>query len=402
MLAPPRVAFVVPANAVGGAERYLANLLEGLSGLIDAVVITPKLSGPVQYFRSRGFEVVAAAISEPGWGLSTGDDPLHTAGRLVRERRTAPGVRSAHSLARLISTGRNRPAIARALSEIRPDVIHVTNGGYPGASAALATVLTGSHMALPTAMTVHSLPTERTILGVFERRLDRAIADSAEVIGVTDAVSRTLCERRNFEPSSIRTIRTGVPDPGPGPWAAPSGHGPVVGMLADFRSGKLHEVVVDAFTRLLAEGHTARLVLAGDGPRRTTVERYAAERGILDATSFTGTVRAADFFSTVDIVVLASLAEGLPLAVLEALSYGKPVVASAVGGVADAVVDGVNGFLIHDNDPRSFAAALAQLAGSPALRETQGCAARQSFLQGFTFDRMVSEYAELFAELRRG
>ena len=100
-----------------------------------------------------------------------------------------------------------------------------------------------------------------------------------------------------------------------------------------------------------------------------------------------------------DAVCLASDAEGVPMAILEAMALGRPVVATDVGGVSEAVESGVTGLLVPTNDEAALAAAFLELVADPGLRRRLGEKGRQRYREGFGVDRMVEEYAQVFEEV---
>jgi glycosyltransferase involved in cell wall biosynthesis len=130
--------------------------------------------------------------------------------------------------------------------------------------------------------------------------------------------------------------------------------------------------------------------------------RQAAERGVARRVHFLG-VRAdvAQVLAAADLFALASDWEGTPLAVMEAMAAGLPVVATAVGGVPELVVAGESGVLTPAGDAPALAGALARLAGDAALRHAMSAAASARAGQ-FGVDKMVSEYAALFERLAGG
>ena len=101
-----------------------------------------------------------------------------------------------------------------------------------------------------------------------------------------------------------------------------------------------------------------------------------------------------------DVFVQPSLSEGLPLAVLEAMGFGLPVVATRVGGVPEAVVDGDTGYLVPPGNPEALAAALARVIESADRGTSMGAAGRDRAVAKFSVERMADAYRQLFRELR--
>jgi glycosyltransferase involved in cell wall biosynthesis len=113
---------------------------------------------------------------------------------------------------------------------------------------------------------------------------------------------------------------------------------------------------------------------------------YAHERGLNGAEIFVGPFHSRDeldgIMGATDVFVLPSLLEGQPLALVEAMAYGCPIVATAVGGVPELIQDGINGLLCGPGDSKSLAACISRLLENPALRTRFGRAARRSFESG--------------------
>jgi glycosyltransferase involved in cell wall biosynthesis len=178
-------------------------------------------------------------------------------------------------------------------------------------------------------------------------------------------------------------------------------HEPViVGCLARLEERKGHQYLLEAAAILKADGLKIRYKIGGDGPLRTGLEAQAKRLNIGDDVQFMGFVAdAADFFAGTDICVMPSLYEGLGVAALEAMAAGRAVVASRVGGLAEAVIDGINGFLIEPRDARALAAAIAKLARSPSVAESMGNHGRERVRQHFSLDHMAGANEAYYYEL---
>jgi len=144
----------------------------------------------------------------------------------------------------------------------------------------------------------------------------------------------------------------------------------------------------------------ARMVIAGDGPERQALIDRAHALGLSDVTHLTGyrtDVRAV--MAAFDLYVNCSTYEGVSLTILEAMAAGLPVVATAVGGNPEVVVDQETGLLI-DQRPQAVAAAIATLASNPVRRNAMGEAGRWRVKRHFTIERMVQDYAVVY-QVRR-
>jgi glycosyltransferase involved in cell wall biosynthesis len=170
-------------------------------------------------------------------------------------------------------------------------------------------------------------------------------------------------------------------------------------MCAVLRPEKNPLQLVDAIAALRARGIPARALFIGDGPMRAAIEARAAGAGVPDAVRITGLqqdVRGP--LAACDVLVLCSDTEALSLAALEAMARARPVVHTRVGGAAELIRDGDNGFLYPVGDLPRLVERLAQLA-EPGLRGRMGAAARAAVAERFTEQAMVERYENLFLEL---
>ena len=165
-------------------------------------------------------------------------------------------------------------------------------------------------------------------------------------------------------------------------------------------------VVLERFKELVAEHPEAMLWIVGDHVLeeyrryRDELERIIARDGLQDHVRFTGWRRdALDILCEMDIVAHPSFAEGFGRAVLESMALGKPVVASRVGGLREAIMDGENGFLVEPRDGATFLDRLRRLAGDPALRARLGERARQTVLAEYLIEDKIAQFQEELAGL---
>jgi glycosyltransferase involved in cell wall biosynthesis len=158
----------------------------------------------------------------------------------------------------------------------------------------------------------------------------------------------------------------------------------VVGTVAHFRSQKGYPVLLGAAKRLLDQGLPVRFVAVGRGPQETEIRSIHARLGLGDRFLLTGFRQdATRVMAAFDLFVLASHYEGLPLALMEALVLGIPVLATNVGGIPEGVTDGVEGLLVPPSRPDLLAHAIGTLAGDPGLRTRMSEAAAD---RGRSFD----------------
>ena len=177
-------------------------------------------------------------------------------------------------------------------------------------------------------------------------------------------------------------------------------HDPVV-----ITVGRLHEQkgivdLLDAARVVLREHPTCQFLIVGDGPDRRSLEDRATTLGIANSVTFTGArsdvpalLKAASLF------VLASLWEGMPNVLLEAMATGLPIVATAVEGSSEVIRSGVNGMLVKAANPPELAQAILALLNSPGVRTVLAAAAQQTVKTEFTEELAIAAYDELYGRL---
>ena len=179
-------------------------------------------------------------------------------------------------------------------------------------------------------------------------------------------------------------------------------HEPVALMVAGMRPEKAHDVLLAAVARLKRAGRRVRVLLAGDGPRRTALERVAEEQGIRGHVEFLGVRRdVARLLHASDVMVLPSHAvvETLPLSVLEAMACGVPVVATRVGSVPEVVEDGITGRLVEPGDEAGLALALAATLDDGVTARRHADAARRRVETRYSIEHTTDAYQRLFDEV---
>jgi glycosyltransferase involved in cell wall biosynthesis len=170
---------------------------------------------------------------------------------------------------------------------------------------------------------------------------------------------------------------------------------PVIGSVGRLTEVKNLPMALEGFRRFLCGGRRdARLVLFGDGALRGSLEQQAQHMGIASQIHFAGwEMDRARIYSDLDVVCLTSFNEGTPVALIEAMAAGIPVVATDVGGVRDVVSDGIDGELVRSGDAEAFAEALGRVASRVgSLRESR----RSSVRCAFSVQRLVRDTANLY------
>jgi glycosyltransferase involved in cell wall biosynthesis len=237
-------------------------------------------------------------------------------------------------------------------------------------------------------------------------RFSRAKYRACERVVVVSRAIGSVVERGGVPASRLRLVYEGVPDrdPAPGGREALAALGvpadvPVIGNVAALTGHKDHATLVEALA-LLRERSAARLVIAGEGELRPALEALVRERGLADRVVFAGFRQDLDrLLPAFSVFCLSSRLEGLGTSLLDAMAFALPVVATAAGGIPEAVEDAVTGRLVPPRDPAALAGALLEVLADEGRRRAYGAAGRRRFLERFTADHMVDETLAVVSEL---
>ena len=241
-------------------------------------------------------------------------------------------------------------------------------------------------------------------------RLDLAALRGADrVVAVSDATRQKLTGK-GIHAGNIRLIYNAVePDDAAGRpddgevkkrhRIAPGRK--VIGVIGRLNPEKGQLIFLKALRSVIARQPAVTALLIGDGQDRSSLEQYCERNGLTDHVIFTGyQEEIAPYYRALDLLVLPSLSEGLPNTVLEAMTFGVPVLASRVGGVPE-IIDTGNGVLVPPGDPDVLAERMTELLGDDRRRTAIGARGRSALYPRFSPDdrarRIVALYEELLA-----
>ncbi|MFI5008832.1 MAG: glycosyltransferase [Solirubrobacterales bacterium] len=201
-------------------------------------------------------------------------------------------------------------------------------------------------------------------------------------------------------------IYNGVPDPpaDTGPEQALldfKGDGMLIGAVTVLREQKRLDVLIDAIPAVLEQVPNARFAIVGNGPMQSQLQAQAAAAGLSDDPRFaffSFTPPSGRYMSALDLYVLSSAWEAMPVGVLEALSWGVPQVVTSVGGTAEAVSE-ETGRLVSPKHPGALADAIVAMLRSPRLRASAQQASRARHRAMFDAERMVRETVDVYQSL---
>jgi glycosyltransferase involved in cell wall biosynthesis len=362
-----RIAYVITrADAVGGASIHVRDLARAMI--------------------ERGHEAVV---------LVGGAGP-------VTDQLAAAGVpfRSLRFLARPVHPLRDARAFLELVSELSrtgPDLVstHTAKAGWIGRAAA-------ARLGLPALFTPHGW--------AFGGRMGRggmpfALAEraaarwTAGIVCVCEYERELALKERIAGPDRLFVVYNGVSDVPESLRARPGEPGTVrIVSVARLERPKDHPTLLRALAALAAADWELELV--GDGPLEPAARVLCSDLGIAGRVRFRGyDADPSAALARAQVFVLSSRSEGFPRSVLEAMRAGLPVIASDVGGVREAVCEGITGRLVPTGDVEALSTALAALISSPQERQRLGAAARHTYENRFRLDRVVGETILLYDKI---
>ncbi|BCR05197.1 glycosyl transferase family 1 [Desulfuromonas versatilis] len=172
------------------------------------------------------------------------------------------------------------------------------------------------------------------------------------------------------------------------------------GTMGRLSEVKNHRNLILGFAHMAERFPAANLLIAGEGELRPELEGLIAAKGLTERVHLLGFRRdIPEFLKALDAFLLPSLREGLPLALLEAMASGLPVIASRVGGIPEVFGDAQIGLLVSPESPEEIGEALAEVAGSSAQRlQSWGQAARRRAVEDFSAARMIAAYEQVYTD----
>ncbi len=287
--------------------------------------------------------------------------------------------------------------IVTALRALGPDLVstHTAKAGWIGRAAA-------RRLGIPALYTPHGWSIGSRMsprLGAIFSLAERVAAKwCAAIICVCEDEKRLALSKEVAPAEKLLVVHNGVGDIASELRARPALAPVRICSIARFASPKDHRTLLAALAALRSQPW--ELDLVGDGPLEAEMRGLASQLGLAGRVRFLGYVAdPAPVLAGAQLFVLSSRSEAFPRSVLEALRAGLPVVASAVGGVGEAVTDGVNGLLVPAGNPAPLASALQRLLGDAPLRESMGIAARAAYERRFRLEYMVESTAAIYATL---
>jgi glycosyltransferase involved in cell wall biosynthesis len=330
-------------------------------------------------------------------------------GGLAETRGVTPTIIA--ELGRAVRPGRDLVALLRLVRLfrcIRPDIVH-THTAKAGTLGRIAAQIVGG------AATVHtfhghvldgyfSAPVTRLFLNIerfLGRRTDRLVTLSPRLRDALVELGIGRPEQVAIIPLGLELDRFAGPRDGGGALrdalAVPT-HAMLLASIGRLVPIKDHATLLQAIARLIPP--SAHLLIVGDGEARGSLERLTTQLGLADRVHFLGWRSDLEtILGATDVVISASRNEGTPVALIEAMAAGVPVVATAVGGVPDLVEHGVTGWLVPANDADALAGGIRHLIEAPELRARLARAARPHAIERYGAAHLIRRIEQLYTSV---
>jgi glycosyltransferase involved in cell wall biosynthesis len=388
-----KIVYVTQRLPFGEGETFVVPEVEALLAAGHELLIVPRRSRDGVVHDNVGALLPRTRILPPAGAVvaavagALAHSPRRTASAFWRLRRTRPRRRA---IANAVATAQGI-WLARIARQWGADHIHAHWAHLTATLAMGASTMSG----IPWSFTAHrydvflnNLLTEKLRSARFGRFIAREMLAVARPLVAPDAFARAV------------VVHMGVALPPAPADEMPPHAAPVLLCPARLAPIKGHGDLLEAAARLVARGIPFELWLAGEGPERAAIERRIGERGLGEHVRLLGTVPHAELLGMyrdgrADCVVLPSLHEGLSVALVEAMAYGVPVIATAVGGVPELLEDGA-GILVPPSDADALTEALTRVLGSPTLRAELAHAGRRRVEAEFEVHAIVRELVRRF------
>lgn len=265
---------------------------------------------------------------------------------------------------------------------------------------AVASILSG----VPQLATVHG----RNYYGDRARRrgLYRAVSRRACFVAVCEATKDYLVQRVGVAPRRIRVVHNGVDvgEVGQGEdgrmGSGASQRVPTICTVGRLSRVKNHSDLLLAVCELVKKWQDLELLVVGRGRLESVLKQQVVDLGLSRNVRFMGHLEnPKEIWPRVDVFVLPSLSEGMPLSLLEAMAAGVPAVATRVGGVGEAIEDGETGLLVPPGDRHALAEGIMKLLDDRTLARQMGKSAQETVVRRFSLTQMVQTYREIYADL---
>lgn len=306
--------------------------------------------------------------------------------------------------------------LTRLFHKIKPDILHINNGGYPAALSARAAAIAGKIANIPKiVMVVNNLATDYGRISRWsDYPVDRAVVKSVDLfVTGSKAAANQLQSVLALPVNQIIAMHNGIPSRLGSETLSEtrtrlglsSFDGTIFGVVALLIPRKGHQVLLDAILKISKQpsndSNLFKVLIEGNGPLHDELVSFVNTHALNDYVKFVGDEKnIVDFMALLDVLILPSVAyEDFPNVVLEAMALAKPVISSRLAGVPEQVVDGESGFLVAPRNVEQLALAITELLNNAQLRIQMGHAAASRFEKNFTAEIAIKNYQNLYNSL---
>ncbi len=282
----------------------------------------------------------------------------------------------------------------------KPSKVLVCNGGYPAARGCLAMCIASKMIYLPVLISIVSMPARRKFLIFwYEKILDLLIWHSVSIVIVNaNAIANQLITHRSMPSNKFSIIHNGLDEKSIDLVPMSRENTILIGYIGRIDKSKGVFYLFDAFLTLLHQYPHLELLMVGDGDSFTELVRKVNELGLNKKIKLPGHFDGdiSSVLINLDIYVFPSLWEGLPYSVLEAMRSECAIVSTNVGGISEAIEDGVDGLLVPAGSSQSLIIALSKLINDTKLRAQLSSNAKLKFKRKFTLPKMATKARKIF------
>ena len=361
---------VTRSDTLGGAQIHIADLASAMQNCGDDIVIVTGGNGVFcQFMQKRGLRFVAC-------------------GSLLREASFFNDVSAALELRRLVKSE-------------APDIValHSVKAGFLGRVACVGLSLRVVYTVHGWSVTHGRNKVQQWLYWTSERILAKLTSAVIFVCRHDRRVAQQRGMRLGRKGFLVHNALPNLPDGNVSDLPADS-LGTRIVSVARFQAPKDHLTLFRALATL--DNHRWTLDLIGDGPEERQAREAVEQLGLGHRVRFLGLQEGVSaLLPNYDVFVLSTRSEGFPLSILEAMRAGLPVLASAVGGIPEAVQDGVTGCLFEPGDVRGLREAFGRMLSRPQLLADMGAAGRKRFLKEFELSQMVGRTRRIYEGLLR-
>jgi glycosyltransferase involved in cell wall biosynthesis len=306
----------------------------------------------------------------------------------------------------------------KLFKKIDPNILHINNGGYPAALSARAAAVAGRLAKVPKiVMVINNMSVNyRHFFRWMDYPIDRIVVHAVNrfitgSVAASDSVKKILC----LPSTKLVTIHNGISmRQATATMSATRDRlslnrfdGVIFGVVALLIPRKGHHILLEAVLKLVSESRfkdmALKVLIEGDGPLKAQLLNFVASNGLSHWVTFVGNEsNIVDFMSVLDVLILPSVQdEDFPNVILEAMSLGKPVIASRLAGTPEQIIDGVTGLLVEPRNVNQLADAIGFLTARDDVRTQMGLAALDRFDGQFTSSKSVNNYMDFYQQLTK-